>query len=103
MKRSASNPQLIGPARVNNTQVNAMSVLGKVQLPNGLAHHGLGIVNPDRVRAALRRIAVARPLRQVVEVLSGGGLVDLELDQASPVRCKYYVEQPRSVWTDLKH
>lgn len=79
-----------------------LSVLGKVQRPNGRPHHSLGVVNLDGVMAARRRVPVARPLGEIVEVLSACGLIDLELDQASPIRRKYDVEKPRSVWTDLK-
>lgn len=46
---------------------------------------------------------MARPLRQVVEVLPGLGLVYLELDEAGSVRGEDYVEQSGPVRTDLGH
>lgn len=99
----------IRPRTVPNTRAKTaerddehqISVIGQVHALDGLAHHGLRTLDVDGISTALRRVKVARPLGQVVEVLPSGGLVNLELYQVRPVRREDDVKQPRTVRTDL--
>ena len=76
-------------------------MLGQVHVVDGLAHHGLRAFDVHGIATTSRRVPVARPLGEVVEVFSSGSLVDLELDQVGPVRRKDYVKQPGTVRADL--
>lgn len=76
-------------------------MLCEVHPSDDLLYHELRSISGNRVRPSSRKVPVARPSRQVVEVLPWCGLVYLELNKRSSVRGKDDVVETRSMWPNL--
>ena len=72
--------------RHKSARIRWASVLRQIHTIDGLAHQGLRAFHVHGIAATSRRVRVTRPVGQVVEVFSSSGLVNLELDQVSPIR-----------------